>query len=418
MNVKSHQGNAKKRSWRFGPGVRSPVLFLLFAVAFLLPTRAVAYNARMNHDCTRFLHWPAGKEISYWLNHRGCGDISFERCEAAVQAAFETVQNIPCLGVTFKYEGPTGAEEHRHSPPETRDERNVIIWYENWPPDPSIGDVAVASIWGLTNIETGEFLEFGIALNGETYTWADDLSSGTHDIQGVLTTQVLYVLGLWRTEDPDQSILDGVYPVASDEKRTPLEDDIAGACFLAPENPEPNHWDNVCPPDQHCEGAKCVPGAPPDAGHPTDAGGGDAGEPTGEQPDAAPADAAPPDAGQPDASRLTDAATSQAEEAGPLQTEEAGATPPRDAAQSTDAGGDTADGGEGPSRADGGRIAECQFNTDCEGEDICTDGKCVAPAESEGGCGCRVSGGGPGLSMLSVLWLVALGLCRRRFLRR
>jgi hypothetical protein len=90
--------------------------------------------------------------------------------------------------------GSTDITAYRHSPADAADGVNLIVWYESWPPDTSTGDVVVASYWSLRN-SYGEFVEFGIALNGLTYKWADDLSSSAHDIQGVITSQMLYILG-------------------------------------------------------------------------------------------------------------------------------------------------------------------------------------------------------------------------------
>ncbi len=391
----------KKRTNTESFAVRYKVLFvaiLAVSVVTLLPSPSSAYQTRLSDDCSVAIHWSVEEEIPFYINQNGCGgDLPLEACEAAVQAAFDTIQNIDCSGVRFRYMGTTTSNIYRHYPTDTADGVNLIVWYESWPPNDGISDVAVASTWTLRN-HLGEFTEFGIALNGETYQWANDLSSETHDVQGVITAQILYILGLWQS-DSDESILDGLYAYGSDRKRTPLQDDIDGVCYLTPIDPEPDHWDVGCPPDQHCEATKCVPGAPP-----------------------------PDDAGTSDATDASDtgasSTSSDAGEPASRDAGDAGDAPVRDATVRRDATSrpditseDVDDGTIGTTGSDGGRRAECQFNSDCVDGRICTDGKCVNPEEGDGdGCGCRV--GRAGSSATPLIPLLLLIPCARILRRR
>jgi hypothetical protein len=57
-------------------------------------SQVAAYETRLNDNCTVTLHWPLEKEVQFWLSTNGCGGLPFERCEAAVKAAVDTIQNI------------------------------------------------------------------------------------------------------------------------------------------------------------------------------------------------------------------------------------------------------------------------------------------------------------------------------------
>ncbi|MBN1655349.1 MAG: hypothetical protein JXA30_16400 [Deltaproteobacteria bacterium] len=367
------------------------ILSLLCAA--LAPNVSYAYEIRYNDDCSVALHWPPEQEVSFWLNENGCGDLPFERCEAAVLAAFDAIQSIECTGIRFSYKGTTTTNVFRHYPADTADGINLISWYESWPPESGINETAVASTWSLRNPD-GEFIEFGIGLNGETYQWADDLSPETHDIQGVITSQLLYIIGLSYSES-EQSILDGVYAYSSDRKRTPLQDDIDGLCFLSPKDPEAEHWNTACPSDQHCEAARCVPGAPPD----------DAGE-------------NPPDSG-----------TAPPQHDAETQLPDAGIAPTKDSSAKSDAtkASDSAsvdNGNDDLERdtdedGDSGRMAECQFNSDCVDDRLCVDGKCVdAIDDGDEGCGCRVGrGDAPNPAAVLFLSILLAWLPARRALR-
>lgn len=364
----------------------------------LLPCRAAAYQTRLSDDCSVALHWPVEEEIGFWLNENGCGDdLPLDACEAAVQAAFDTIQNIDCTGIRFRYMGTTSANIYRHSPTDTADGINLIVWYESWPPNDGIGDVAVAATWTLRDY-FGEFIEFGIALNGATYKWSDDLSSDAHDVQAVITAQILYVLGLGQS-DSDESILDGSYAYGSDRKRTPLQDDIDGLCYLAPNDPESDHWNVGCPADQHCEATRCVPGAPTT----NDAGATDAS-------DAGPT-STDSDAGD---SPISDATVEPVSDA----SAQSDATTRTDTSSESDSSPQDDNGGTlGTTDSDGGHEAECQFNEDCVDDLICTDGKCVDPdKESDGGCGCRIGRTRPAAT--PIIPLLLLILCARILRRR
>jgi hypothetical protein len=363
------------------------MVLALLGIIVLFASRAEAYQTRLNDDCSVIVHWPPQKEIPFSLNINGCGDIPFERCEAAVKAAFDAVQNIECTGVRFKYAGTTDITAYRHSPADTADGVNLIVWYESWPPDTGTSSIAVSSSWSLRN-SAGEFVEFGIAMNGSTYKWADDLSSTAHDIQGVITSQILYLLGLSHS-DSKESILDGSYAYGSAKKRTPLQDDIDGVCFLSPKDPLPNHWATSCPADEHCENTECVAGASPDAAslRPLDSGSG--------------------------AISAKDAGKTASQEAGVNAAMDANS--PRDTNPESDSSIVAGNGDQGHTQSsDGARKAECQFNSDCVNGRNCLDGKCVdAEKEAVGGCGCKVTRGKSNMPTGILLLLLVFALTRR-----
>lgn len=141
----------------------------------------------------------------------------------AVQAAFQTYDDIECARIRFEYLGRT-ADTFA-----TSDGQNTVsLVGAGWPLDPA----RVSS--EVLTIGSAAIYEADIGLNTQDHTWvfADADGVETLDIQAGLTHEVGRLLGLGDSRDPDAT--QNPLLAGDPEGRTLADDDIEALCTLYP----------------------------------------------------------------------------------------------------------------------------------------------------------------------------------------
>ena len=198
--------------------------FLLFGVFIGLTWSAAAYT-RITTASGQQPSWP-GMPVSFWINNSGSPQIANGSEFAAVQAAFQTWQNVSTATVSFSYMGTTPVSTVG------QDGLNVVTFVDSSVP---LGSDAIASTFTFFNFDaTGTLTiqEADIALNTAA-AFSTSGETGKYDIQSVLTHEAGHFLGL-----DHAGLLSSVmtaYGVPSKlDQRTLAYDDIAGVTEIYP----------------------------------------------------------------------------------------------------------------------------------------------------------------------------------------
>jgi hypothetical protein len=195
--------------------------------------------------------WERGRiPVAWYLNENGSRDLGIDRTETAVQASFDTWQDVDCCYIAFDYRGRSSRTANGG------DGSNVVSWSESgWYYGGSA--IAVTSDWfGYGTIE-----EADIDCNGVYMSW-DTSGTGGVDTQSILTHEIGHFLGLGDLYDGGHasSTMYGVYSGGTGA-RSLAEDDKAGCQYLYEETcgstPDCT-TDDDCGSGYHCEGGTCV----------------------------------------------------------------------------------------------------------------------------------------------------------------
>ncbi|MEZ4403690.1 MAG: matrixin family metalloprotease [Kofleriaceae bacterium] len=172
---------------------------------------------------TNGMVWPAARmPVPYLINTRGSDDLTRAEVTAAIHAAFQTWQDVPCASITYQDAGPTDLEV-------AVDGANAILFIEQgW-----IYGAEAAGATALTIIDGMQTAD--VAMNGEQYHWAVGPSGalaagGTFDLQAVLTHELGHFSGLGHTQRAHDTMYYSWTPWAG--QRTPSADDKLGLCTL------------------------------------------------------------------------------------------------------------------------------------------------------------------------------------------
>ena len=157
--------------------------------------------------------------IAYWIHEKGLPRVSNGSDFAAVQASFQTWENIQGTNIRFNFRGttPTGTVAH--------DGLNIVTFTDTSAP---LGSSTIAATFSYFRNENGQtvFDESDIALN-PAIEFSTSGESNKFDIQSVLTHEIGHFLGL----DHSALVSSVMVPfgVASQlDQRTLAYDDIAG----------------------------------------------------------------------------------------------------------------------------------------------------------------------------------------------
>ena len=164
--------------------------------------------------------------VQFWINQMGSPPIVNGSDVAAVQAAFQTWQNVSTASISFQYMGTTPIGTVG------QDGLNVITFVDNTVP---LGSDTVASTFSFFTVDgTGSLViqEADIALS-PSVAFSTSAEPGKYDLQSVLTHEVGHFLGL-----DHSALLSSVmtpYGQAGQlDQRTLTYDDIAGMSLLYP----------------------------------------------------------------------------------------------------------------------------------------------------------------------------------------
>lgn len=174
---------------------------------------------------TNGMVWPAARmPVPYLINNAGSDDLPATDIAAAITAAFDTWQRVPCASITYRLDGMTDLGV-------AVDGQNVILFVETgW-----IYGAEAAGATALTIVAGSQTAD--VAMNGENFHWAIGpagalVASDTFDLQGVLLHELGHFSGLGHTMSAHDTMYYSWTPWRN--QRTPSLDDKAGLCSIYP----------------------------------------------------------------------------------------------------------------------------------------------------------------------------------------
>jgi hypothetical protein len=252
LHLRAHRGAYRVYGWAQGkwPG------YELAGITVYLPPE-VAHSTGAATGRSSFTHnglvWPPEQiPVEYLIHAAGSDDVAFADAQAAVFAAFDTWQDVPCSGLQYSFAGTTDLGV-------AVDDVNVVLWIEQ-------GWIYGEEAAGATALffPEGSPPTADVALNGEHFGWATGVPGvgpATQDIQGVMTHELGHFSGLSHT----MSSLDTMYfswtPWQS--QRSLSADDKLGLCALYERAGDECATAADCDPGATCEtyarGTLCTP---------------------------------------------------------------------------------------------------------------------------------------------------------------
>jgi len=145
--------------------------------------------------------------------------LSQDAVAQAVRDSFESWNAVPGARVRF-IEDDGGVPES---------EVNVVYWQPEWSWDADI--LAITSTWAA---ESGEILQFRIAINARDPEWATDGHRRSMDVQNALTHEVGHSLGLAHDPRHGEATMAATAKRGEVRKRDLHSSDQEGARYLYP----------------------------------------------------------------------------------------------------------------------------------------------------------------------------------------
>jgi Matrixin/IPT/TIG domain len=197
---------------------------ILLLTLLSLINRASAYTPITNSQGNTPV-WTS-MPVPFWINQMGSPQIANSSEFAAVQAAFQTWQNVGTASISFQYMGATPVSTVG------QDGLNVITFVDDTVP---LGSDTVASTFSFFTIDgTGSLViqEADIALS-TAVSFSTSGDPGKYDLQSVLTHEIGHFLGLDHSALVS-SVMTPYGRVGQLDQRTLTYDDIAGVTQLYP----------------------------------------------------------------------------------------------------------------------------------------------------------------------------------------
>ena len=164
--------------------------------------------------------------VSYWINDRGSPQISNGSEFGAIQAAFQTWQNVPTADVRFIYRGTTAARTVG------RDGMNVVSFTDDSTP---LGSSVIAATFSFFRADSAGGLVFDESdiIFNPAQQFSTSAEDNKFDIQGVLTHEIGHLLGLDHA-GLVSSVMVPFAALSQLDQRTLAYDDIAAITEIYP----------------------------------------------------------------------------------------------------------------------------------------------------------------------------------------
>jgi hypothetical protein len=167
------------------------IIVLIVGLALFVP-EAAPYHPTIKRRpdlTTTQVRWTNPNRIPYFVNSKTPLDFSLQEAVDAVQASFQTWEDVETAGVSFEYAGLTDAK-----PSVLFDGQNTL----GFSGDPDLKASSVVAItYQLTNVDTGEILEADIDFS-EGFFWSVDPNGEKNklDFNSTATHEIGHFLGL------------------------------------------------------------------------------------------------------------------------------------------------------------------------------------------------------------------------------
>lgn len=222
------------------------VITLSFCL-LLLGNEALAYTT-ISSPAVRWTRDWATQEVNWVLNSNGCQDMPIAQAQAALEASFQTWEDVDCAAIGFTYDGLTDQRTTGN------DGVNVMVWRkpeDGW--SYGSGALGVTGTW----FGMGQLSDADIEFNSVHYTWDETGRGGNIDLQSVATHEIGHFLGLGHSNQAS-AVMFPTYPGGTSQ-RFLSDDDTAGVCFLYPTASGGCTTNDDCPLGHECRTGDCVP---------------------------------------------------------------------------------------------------------------------------------------------------------------
>ena len=222
---------------------------LLLLVLLLASTQALAFNTLKYGWNGGTITWAdANVPVPWYLHPTGCSDTGFDKAKAAIQAAFQSWQDVPCATIAFSFSGTS-----TYAP-------STGIWlrFQNGSWDPSVDGAAAYSV--TTDYTSGGNIKKNeVVFNDAELAWTDqDVGpySTLQDIQGVAAHELGHSIGLDHSFLIDATMF---FSAGGADMRSLEPDDQNGACFLYPTGAfTAGQVCDACDSDSNCAAGACL----------------------------------------------------------------------------------------------------------------------------------------------------------------
>jgi len=222
---------------------------LPLAALLLLATDAFAFNTLKYGYNGETITWAnANIPVPWTLHGSGCADTGFQKAQAAIQAAFQSWQDVGCSTIAFSYAGTSS-----YAPA-------LGIWlrFQNGSWDQSVDGAAAYSV--TTDYTSGGNIKKNeVVFNDAELTWTDqDVGpySTMQDIQGVAAHELGHSIGLDHSFHIEATMF---FSAGGADMRTLEPDDQNGACYLYPTTAfTKGQVCDACVADSNCVSGECL----------------------------------------------------------------------------------------------------------------------------------------------------------------
>ena len=184
------------------------------------------------------VQWDTSSDVEFRLE-----DGVDEARAAAVEAAFQTWEDVECADIAFARGDDIAEPQPRHWM--FVEGEFIQVW---WVDDPAFWESAQVGRADWVHDGSGRLIGADIILNSKDHSWSTTGEAGMLDVQSVVTALIGKSLGI--ESDDEASAVFGRYSAGDTSKRTLGPDDIAAVQYLYNDGScTPTEPADICPDD-------------------------------------------------------------------------------------------------------------------------------------------------------------------------